>query len=57
MDGITDFKDKIINDLTIILEKEKQLGNSFKIRAYQKVIPQLKNKTNIFFIKFSDKYN
>lgn len=48
MDGIVDFKDKIIDDLTVILEKEKQSGNSFKIRAYQKVIPQLKNKTSIF---------
>ena len=38
-----DFKDKIISELTIILDKEKQSGNSFKIRAYQKVLPELKN--------------
>jgi DNA polymerase beta len=36
-----DYKSTIINDLNVILEKEKQNKNVFKIRAYQKVIPQL----------------
>ena len=37
-----DYKQKIIDELTVILEREKQNGNTFKIRAYQRVIPQLR---------------
>lgn len=41
------YKDKIIDELNIILEKEKQNKNTFKVRAYLKVIPQLKALSKI----------
>lgn len=43
-----DYKDKIIEDLSLILEREKQNKNVFKVRAYQKVIPQLKSLDHIY---------
>lgn len=42
-----DYKQKIIDELNIILEKERQNKNTFKVRAYLKVIPQLKELSKI----------
>lgn len=43
----TNMKDKIIEDLTIISNKEARSENYFKVRAYQKVINQLKELDKI----------
>lgn len=41
------YKEVIINELTIILKKEKILKNFFKYKAYEKVIKQIELKSNI----------
>lgn len=42
-----DYKDIIIAELSVLVQKETIAGNVFKVRAYQKVIKQLKAKTCI----------
>jgi len=42
-----DYKDTIIKELTILKNKEYQEGNIFKVKAYDKIIRQLNDKTHV----------
>jgi DNA polymerase/3'-5' exonuclease PolX len=42
-----DYKDTIIKELTIIKNKEYHEGNIFKVKAYDKIIRQLNDKTQV----------